>query len=214
MVESCVATAARCDRTLACVTRVEDPDQLTDEAIVARLAVGNTEAFSVLVARYRRRVYAVLVRATGRPQDADDLFQETWIRVARGAAGFDPMRKFSSWVARIATNVAIDWMRAAATRGAVRVSVGADAAEDARSDTPNAAEAMVIDVERRRLAAALASLPERMREAVLLRYFDGLSEHAMSAQLGIPQGTVKSRLSNAVTSLRRALDEEVPDGDA
>jgi RNA polymerase sigma factor (sigma-70 family) len=73
---------------------------------------------------------------------------------------------------------------------------------------------MAIDVERRRLAAALASLPERMREAVLLRYFDGLSEHAMSAQLGIPQGTVKSRLSNAVTSLRRALDEEVTDGEA
>src|SRR3954453_22506287 len=108
--------------------RVEDSLQLTDEAIVARLAVGDTVAFPMLVTRYRGRVYAVLVRATGRPQDADDLFQETWIRVARGAARFDPSRQFSSWIARIATNAAIDWMRAAGARAPVSTGAGADAA--------------------------------------------------------------------------------------
>ncbi|MDB4957368.1 MAG: polymerase subunit sigma-70 [Myxococcales bacterium] len=193
---------------------MDDPLQLTDEAIVARLAVGDTGDFPVLVTRYRRRVYALLFRATGRSQDADDLFQETWIRIARGAARFDPSRQFSSWVARIATNVAIDWMRAASSRAPVGAGVGADAAEDAISDVPTASESLVAEVERRRLAAALAKLPERMREAVLLRYFEGLSEHAMSSQLGIPHGTVKSRLSNAVTALRRALIEETPSDDA
>jgi len=188
--------------------------ELSDEAIVARIAVGDTRAFPVLVARYRRRVYAVLVRATGRPQDADDLFQETWIRVARGAARFDPCRQFASWVARIATNVAIDWMRAAGTRARFNAGADEDAADDAASSGPIASEAMVAEIERRRLATALASLPERMREAILLRYFEGLSEHAMSAQLGVPQGTVKSRLSNAVGALRRALVEEAPDVDA
>lgn len=182
--------------------------------IVARLAVGDTGAFPELVTRYRRRVYAVLMRATGRAQESDDLFQETWIRVARGAARFDPSRQFSSWVARIATNVAIDWMRAAGTRAAVTAGLGSDATHDAPSDVLTAEEALVAEVERLRLAAALAKLPERMREAVLLRYFEGLSEHAMSTQLGIPQGTVKSRLSNAVSALRRALGEEARDGDA
>jgi RNA polymerase sigma-70 factor (ECF subfamily) len=188
--------------------------ELTDEAIVARLAVGDTRAFPVLVDRYRRRVYGVLVRATGRFQDADDLFQETWIRVARGAASFDPSRRFSSWVARIATNVAIDWMRASGTRAGFGAGDARDVAEDAASSAPIASQLMLAEIERTRLARALANLPERMREAVLLRYFEGLSEHAMSAQLGVPQGTVKSRLSNAIGALRRALVEETPDVDA
>ena len=192
---------------------MQPASELTDEAIVARIAVGDTRAFPELVARYRRRVYAVLVRATGRPQEADDLFQETWIRVARGAAGFDPTRQFASWVARIATNVAIDWMRAAGTRAGVSAEEP-EASSHAASPTPLASEAMEAEVERRRLAAALANLPERMREAILLRYFEGLSEHAMSTQLGVPSGTVKSRLSNAVSALRRALVEEEPDVDA
>ena len=192
---------------------MQPASELTDEAIVARIAVGDTRAFPELVARYRRRVYAVLVRATGRPQEADDLFQETWIRVARGAAGFDPTRQFASWVARIATNVAIDWMRAAGTRAGVNAEEP-EASSHAASPAPLASEAMEVEVERRRLAAALANLPERMREAILLRYFEGLSEHAMSTQLGVPSGTVKSRLSNAVSALRRALVEEEPDVDA
>lgn len=181
--------------------------ELTDEAIVARLAVGDTRAFPSLVERYRRRVYAVLVRSTGRPGEADDLFQETWIRVARGARGFDPSRSFAAWVGRIATNVAIDWMRAASAHG---TPTTADS-DDMPATSPTPSEALLIAAEMQRVAAALAKLPERMREAVLLRYFDGLSEQAMSEQLGIPKGTVKSRLSNAVVALRRTLDEETTD---
>jgi RNA polymerase sigma-70 factor (ECF subfamily) len=193
---------------------VTDLEELADEAIVARLAVGDTRAFPILVTRYRRRVYAVLVRATGRAQDADDLFQETWIRVARGAVGFDPARQFSSWVARIATNVAIDWMRSAATRSSFGPAHAADAAETAATASLDAAETMAADAELRRVATALAKQPERKREAILLRSFEGMSEIEMSAQLGIPKGTVKSRLSNAVATLREALREETIDGDA
>ena len=177
--------------------------ELTDEAIVARLAVGDTRAFSSLVDRYRRRVYAVLVRATGRPEEADDLFQETWIRVARGARGFDPSRSFASWVGRIATNAAIDWMRAAGSHGA---STTAET-DDVPAASPSPSAALLAAAESQRIAGALAKLPERMREAVLLRYFEGLSEQTMSEQLGIPRGTVKSRLSNAVVALRRTLEE-------
>lgn len=193
---------------------MQAPAEISDEAIVARLAVGETREFPVLVERYRRRVYAVLVRATGRRQDADDLFQETWIRVARGAASFDPSRQFSSWVGRIATNVAIDWMRAARTRAGVGAVAEEAVVASAASASPSAVDELVAEAEWRRVADALAKLPERMREAVMLRYFDGLSETAMSDQLGIPQGTVKSRLSNALATLRRALVEEAPDVDA
>jgi RNA polymerase sigma-70 factor (ECF subfamily) len=181
--------------------------ELTDEAIVARLAVGDTRAFPELVERYRRRIFAVLVRATGRVDEAEDLFQDTWIRVARGARGFDPTRSFASWVGRIATNVAIDWMRASRSRG---IATPADP-ETVTSEAPTPAESLLAVAERARVAGALASLPERMREAVLLRYFGGLSEQAMSEQLGVAKGTVKSRLSNAIAALRRTLDQETTD---
>ena len=131
---------------------------LSDEALVARLAVGDTSRFSTLVERHRQRLYAVLVRVTGRPQEADDLFQETWIRVARRAVTFDPSRSFASWVARIATNVAIDWMRT----NAAKPRPEADAASEEQPSTSLGADA---ELHRRseltRISAAMAELPNR-----------------------------------------------------
>jgi RNA polymerase sigma-70 factor (ECF subfamily) len=181
------------------------PEGLSDEAIVARLAVGDTREFSILVGRYRKRVFAVLLRATGRRQDAEDLFQETWVRVARRAATFDPERSFGAWVARIATNVAIDWMRASRTRENVAGTIDHEASDRAASDSPSAVDGLVAETEYRRVSDALAKLPERMREAIMLRYFEEQSEGAMAEHLGVPQGTVKSRLSNAIATLRRSL---------
>jgi RNA polymerase sigma-70 factor (ECF subfamily) len=180
-------------------------EALTDEAIVARLAVGDTREFPVLVDRYRKRVFAVLLRATGRRQDAEDLFQETWIRVARRAASFDPERPFAGWIARIATNLAIDWMRATRTRANVAGVIDHEASDRAPSNTPNAVDGLVAENEWRSVSDALGKLPERMREAIMLRYFEGQSEDAMADQLGIPHGTVKSRLSSAIAALRRTL---------
>src|SRR5678815_2762606 len=83
----------------------------SDETLMVRVAVGDSTALETLIHRYRKRIYGVLVRGVGRSADADDLFQETWIRVARRAATFDPTRPFAPWVARVAANLAIDWLR-------------------------------------------------------------------------------------------------------
>ncbi len=181
----------------------------SDEAIVARLVVNDTEHFPVLVRRYRTRVYGVVMRATGRAADADDLFQETWIRVARNARSFDPSRPFAAWVRQIATHVAVDWIRARVTRSALATPATDDSTDHVASLRPSPADAITTDQQRARVAAALVALPERMREAVLLRYFDELSEQEMATKLHIPKGTVKSRLSNALETLRGLLAEEI-----
>jgi RNA polymerase sigma-70 factor (ECF subfamily) len=110
-------------------------DSLSDEALMARVAVGQTDALNILVPRYRSRVYAVLLRATGTPADAEDLFQETWIRVARRANTFDPSRSLAPWVAGIATNLAIDWTRSPSRRE--RLALGDDNQPEIVSPLPN-----------------------------------------------------------------------------
>jgi RNA polymerase sigma-70 factor (ECF subfamily) len=175
----------------------------SDEALVARVAVGDSMALEHLIRRYRKRVYGVLMRGVGRSADADDLFQETWIRVARRASTFDPARKFAPWVATIATNLAIDWLRGNAKL------VFDDAAGHLERNTsiPDPAQTMSAAQAQHNVTRALASLPEHMRQAILLRYFDELTEEEMATNLGIPKGTVKSRLHNALKSLRMGLGD-------
>jgi RNA polymerase sigma-70 factor (ECF subfamily) len=179
-------------------------DDLTDEALMMRVAVGESRPLEILIHRYRRRVYGVVFRAVGRTSEADDLFQETWIRVARRASTFDPARRFAPWVATIATNLALD----ASRRAARYVDDDAEARADEQGEgTAGPEQALLAAHARQDITRALAALPDRMRQAVLLRYFDELSEEEMAASLGVPRGTVKSRLHNALKSLRRGLGE-------
>lgn len=179
---------------------------LSDEALVMRLAVGDARCFATLIERHRRLVFAVLLRATGRHADAEDLFQDTWLRVARGASRFDPARPFTAWLRQICTRLAIDWIRARATRGFVMTAADDELVAQAADEAPSAPEALAGAATSAQAARALALLPERLREAVLLRYFEDQSEQAMAAQLAVPAGTVKSRLHGALRALRAELD--------
>src|SRR5438552_295280 len=140
----------------------------SDEALMVRVAVGDSTALETLIHRYRKRVYGVLVRGVGRSADADDLFQETWIRVARRAATFDPTRPFAPWVARIAANLAIDWLRS----NAKTILSDSDATFERASDARDPEQALSVKAAHREVASALANLPEPMRRAILLRYFE------------------------------------------
>jgi len=183
-------------------------ETLSDEALTSRLALGQTDVLSLLIARHRRRIFAVLMRATGRRDDAEDLFQETWIRVARRAVTFDPTRSFSSWIAGITTHLAIDWMRSA--KRSSRISAPRSKTIENIPAKEAAAPAALPDEDSQaaEVAAALASLPDRLREVVLLRYFEELSEKEMAEKLEVPKGTVKSRLHHALRALRSSLGKE------
>ena len=115
------------------------------------------------------------------------------MRVARGARGFDPTRRVRPWLYGIATNLARDLQR----RRAVRLRALQEGTLEASRPQPPQGP-----VERIDMRARLERLPERLREVLVLRYFDGLDEAEMAEALAIPRGTVKSRLHGALRALR------------
>jgi len=164
----------------------------SDEDLMAALASGDETALAALIDRYAAGVHAYLLRHSGNREDADDLLQETCVRVARSAKRFDTARRFRSWVYGIATNLARDLFRRRTTKErALRTLAMTPSA------TPGADSA-----DRGELRERIAALPENMRAVLLLRYYEGMNEAEMAESLEIPRGTVKSRLHAALRNLR------------
>lgn len=179
------------------------PHQLSDETLCRAVARGDERALAQLVSRWRDRLYAVLLRSTGSSGDAEDLFQELWIRVVRAAPDFDPGQRFSTWVYRIAINLTRD----AARRRSARLwdLTGDGALPEGEDPTPLPDALASGGQEARALHRAIGELPAGQREVLVLRYLEGLDEREVAEAAGIPQGTVKSRLHHAVRALRRKL---------
>ena len=170
----------------------------SDEELMAAVARGEERALGALVERHAVRLHAFLVRAAGTRDDADDLLQDTWIRVARGAPTFDPRRRARPWLYGIAANLARDHHR--------RRSVRLRAAHEERN-APAPERAVFRPLERIDLRDRLGRLPDRLREVLMLRFYADLDEAEMAEALGIPKGTVKSRLHGAIRELRRGWEE-------
>ena len=183
---------------------------------MTRIAQGDQQALSVLIDRHQGKLGGFLHRQTG-GRDVEDLLQETWLRVVRAASRFDPQRRFTTWMFQIAVNQARDWRRKAPaepvdtgtdTSTAARFSAGstgpADTVAASASSSPAAVVEAAIDAER-----LLSRLDIQHREVLELRYFQDLAESEVAAILGIPRGTVKSRLHNGLRKLA-AFAAETP----
>ncbi len=164
----------------------------SDEDLMAAVASGDETALTALIDRYAANVHAYLLRHCGNREDADDLLQETWVRVARSARSFDTARRFRSWIYGIATNLARDLFRRRMTRERALRDLSTHPPEEPGADS----------VDRGELRERIAELPENMRAVLLLRYYEGMSEAEMAEALEIPRGTVKSRLHAALRRLR------------
>ena len=159
---------------------------------MAAVASGDETALTALIDRYAASVHAYLLRHSNSREDADDLLQETWVRVARSARSFDTARRFRSWIYGIATNLARDLFRRRMTRERALRTLAMNAPA-----TPG-----VDSADRGELRERIAELPENMRAVLLLRYYEGMSEAEMAEVLNVPRGTVKSRLHAALRRLR------------
>jgi RNA polymerase sigma-70 factor (ECF subfamily) len=175
--------------------------QESDQQLMARILGGDPEGAASLIQRYGAPLRRVLLHAGAPPDDIDDLLQETWFRVIRSAARFDPLQAFPGWLFAIAMNR----FRTRAARSAEHSrrhepleTVATSAASTAASPhtTLEAAERAA------NVRSLVATLPPRLADAVLLRYFEELSEKEIAAAMGIPVGTVKSRLHTAISRLR------------
>lgn len=169
-------------------------DERPDTELVAAAQGGDRRALDLLLRRYAGTVHAVCRRLTGNAEDADDAMQEALIAVARGISRFDGRSRFSTWVYRVATNAALDELRRRRRRPEPVESN--DGAEPARERAVDAAVVDRLDVD-----AALARLAPDFRAAVVLRDLLGLDYAEIADVLGIPVGTVRSRISRGRAGL-------------
>ena len=175
----------------------------TADSDVLAVQRGDQDAFAALLSRYQNRLYRYLLRLVHDPTAADDVFQQTWMRVLENIRRYDPGRSFDAWLFAIARNVAIDHLR--------RRQPGSldELLEDGRplpaglsAAAPGAFE-LVLHTERAVLVRqALASQPPLFREILSLRFEEEMKLEEISEVLGIPLGSVKSRLSRALEHLR------------
>jgi RNA polymerase sigma-70 factor (ECF subfamily) len=171
----------------------------TDEDLVRRAQRGDRAAFDELVVRHRDRVYAVALRLTRNPADAEDALQDTFLNAYRGLARFGGRARVSTWLYRIAANASFDVI---ARRRGRDQPLDEGAHEPAATGDPFAQSA-----ERRALERALAALPDEFREAVVLCDIAGLGAGEAAELIGVPAGTVKSRVFRARALLAAALRE-------
>jgi RNA polymerase sigma-70 factor (ECF subfamily) len=177
----------------------------SDERLMLRFQKGEVRAFEELVRRHRTPVFSFLLRLTGDRGRAEDLCQETFLRVVRAAEAWEPRALFRTWLYAVARNQAQDEARRRAFR---RTEPDADAAAAAgASDEPGPEEAAAGALLRPKLEAALAALPEEQREVFLLREHAGLRFPEIAEVTGASENTVKSRMRYALEALRERLVE-------
>lgn len=181
-----------------------------DLALVLAVRNGDTTAYRGLVERYQTRVFHLVFGMVRNREDARDLTQEAFVKAYRNLHAFRDESRFYTWLYRIAMNVTIDFVR----RRAKAPVAGAD--EDVAVREPDGAVAEIHHAESPRRAyerkelhdailAAVEQLPEDQRQVVLLREIEGLSYKEIAEIVGVPEGTVMSRLFYARKKLQAAL---------
>jgi len=182
---------------------------LTDDELVARSMGGDAESFNQLILRWERPIYALAYRVIGREEDARDVCQETFLRAFRALPGFKGQAKFSSWLYRIALNLCRDWIRRQRRAPVMQMPEGIDPGELAAERGP--VESIEELVSRRELSAvveeAMALLPEEQRTAIILKEYHGMTFQEIAEMQGCPLSTVKTRLYQGLTVLRRQLQK-------
>ena len=180
---------------------------------IARVRRGDPDALAAMISRYQHRLYRYLLRLVREPAAADDLFQQTWLRVMEKIGRYDARRNFESWLFSVAHNLAIDSWRG--KRGESLDDAGDSGEppdERLRSGDPDALERL-LDFERGAvLAACMHELPAIHREVLTLRFEEDMKLEEIAEVAGVPLSTVKSRLRRALEGLRAAMDARSPGG--
>jgi RNA polymerase sigma-70 factor (ECF subfamily) len=193
----------------------------TDEQLMLAFKAGDARAFATLVTRHRQAVYNFILRYVGQRQRAEDVLQETWLKVVRSSSEYEPRAKFTTWVFTIARNLCVDSARKESYRKAD--SLDAPTSEDGEGRTLGE---LVPDDEgaspdraahnvrlRPLLVKAIEGLPPEQREVFLLREYQGIGFKEIAEVTGVNENTVKSRMRYALEGLRKRLADLGVDGE-
>ena len=202
-------------RKVAAASGVSAAYTIADSEFVDRLRSGDGEAFDTLITRYSGDIYSLLYRMTGDREEAGDLTQETFLSALKSIRSFRGESELKTWLFRIALNHSRNrfrwWKRRKRNEtisldkpiGEGTATVSDTIADDA--ETPE--QAMLRSESRRRLAAAVNSLPEIFRETIILCDIQGLGYEEIAHALEINVGTVKSRIARGREQLRKKLSD-------
>lgn len=170
-----------------------------ESALILELKQNNPEAVNQVVERFSKPLFAFIMRMIDDQATAEDIFQDTWVRVIRNIGSFRGDCRFSTWLFQIALNLCRNLMRHKARRSFVGIEEASNLAEDPEVDGMKILQAQKV----RRL---IASLPPKMREVIVLRYYHNKTDVEIAEITGLPPGTVKSRLHRATELLRSKIE--------
>jgi RNA polymerase sigma-70 factor (ECF subfamily) len=179
---------------------------VAEDVLIRRALDGDAEAFGALVEQYQSHVYNLCLRMLGRPADAEDAAQETFVRAYRQLHSYQPERKFSTWLLSIAAHYCIDQLRRKSW-----VSLDSLPFFDRAAPDREEPERATLEGEARdEMQELLSVLPLKYRTPVLLRYWYDMSNAEIAETLGLTEGAVKTRLFRA----REMLEQELRAGRA
>jgi len=180
--------------------------EMTDAATISRARAGDPDAFRQLVEHHSQPIFRLAYRMTGNEHDADDVVQETFLRVYRQLGRFEERANFGTWLHRIAVNCALDLLR---SRGRIDRHRGGDPeeAEMTAASTDPQQDRLLLSAELRdQVAAAMERLSGNERTAFVLRHFEGMPVEEIGKTLGIHVNAAKHTIFRAVRKLREALE--------
>jgi len=180
----------------------DDPDRVLDGYLVVLAQGGSQEAFNRLVRRWTPRLVRYAARTVGSSEKAGDVIQETWIGVIRGLKQLTDSAQFPAWIYGIARRKCVDFIRLNQRQRRLTETAQAELDANAAIDPGGGATSDVMD-----LAAVIPRVSAEQREVVHLFYGEDLSVEEIGRVLGVPAGTVKSRLYHARESLKKLLGE-------
>ena len=189
---------------------VAERNPVSERELILRAQAGESAAFGLLVERYMRRAYFAALGLVGSHEDALDLSQEAFVRAYRARQRLNPDLPFYAWLYQILRRLCFNFVRDRRTRRNRLEEARTWLAEQVgrRAEAVSPERSAVRAEVRARVQAAIERLPDREREALVLREFEGLRYREIAELLGIPIGTVMSRLYTARRHLAAALEEE------
>jgi RNA polymerase sigma-70 factor, ECF subfamily len=185
-----------------------------DEVLMVAYQKGDVRAFEILLTRHRRPVFNFILRYVGLRETAEDLLQETFLRVIKGAEAYQRQAKFTTWLYTIARNLCVDQSRRAKHRKAQSLDAPMNSSADSGTlldvipANEIASDRQTVNKELHlKMEAALSRLSEEQREVFLMREFLDMPFKDIAQVVGVPENTVKSRMRYALEKLRLELDE-------
>jgi RNA polymerase sigma-70 factor, ECF subfamily len=185
-----------------------------DEDLMVQYQRGEVRAFEILLTRHRRPVYNFILRFVGDKETAEDLLQEAFLRVIKGADAYKRQAKFTTWLYTIARNLCVDQSRRRKHRKHASLDAPMSATEESGTlldvipSSEMASDRKTVNKElHATMQRAIAALVEEQREVFLMREFLDMPFKQIAEVVGVPENTVKSRMRYALEKLRLELDE-------